>query len=303
MRRTNTVIITTSLLGSLGLISLGASAITPTAMAQSTPDIRPVLNEETGFWEAELPSEYQAHPAKVEILLPKDMPASDKRLPVLYILPVGGPPRAGGGLVEAKKADIANKYGVICVSPYFTSIPWIGNHVTDPKIQQESHMLNVVVPWIDGIYPTQADAEGRWLIGFSKSGWSACTLLMRHPDVFGYACAWDVPFMLNGEDNPKDWGPYGLSENFGTKEQMQMSLPTRLAQEHADRLKDRKRLVIGVGDFWKSQSMKYHEFLDNLGIPHVYRDDLVFKHAWETGWFGPMADDLVGIARLPRPAP
>ncbi len=258
--------------------------------------VDPVFNEQTGFWEFELASGYQSGPAKIGILLPDNISQRKHEFPILYILPVGGPNGAfGDGLMEAKKANLANKYEIICVRPYFTSVPWYGDHAIDPHKQHESYLIRQVIPVIDSLYPTEANAGGRWLIGFSKSGWGACTLLMRHPDVFGYAAAWDAPFMLNGDNSGKDWGPMGLRVNFGTKEQMQQFLPTRLA-ETSPWLKEKTRLVIGPGQYWKEQTTAYHEFLKKLDIPHIYRSDLVFKHRWDSGWFGPMAEDLVSVA-------
>lgn len=258
---------------------------------------KPLFNKENGFWEVELVSEYESEPTKVSILLPDNLPADGEKLPVLYILPVINKiGEYGDGLVEAKKADLSNKYRLICVRPCFTSIPWYGDHATNPKLRHESYILKRLVPFIDSLYPTQANAEGRWLLGFSKSGWGAFTLLMRNPDIFGYAAAWDVPFMLNGENNGKNWGPMGLKVNFGTKEQMQQSLPTKLAEKHSAWLSEKMRLVVGVGKYWESQSISYHNFLNDLKIPHVYRPDLVFEHRWDTGWFIPLVEDLTTIA-------
>ncbi len=258
---------------------------------------KPFFNKDEGFWEVELDSEYESGPTKVSILLPDNMPTNGEKLPVLYILPViikiG---EYGDGLIEAKKANLSNKYGIICVRPCFSSIPWYGDHATNPKIRHESYLLKLLVPLIDSLYPTQANAEGRWLLGFSKSGWGAFTLLMRNPDIFGYAAAWDVPFMLDGEDSSKNWGPMGLQVNFGTKEKMQQSLPTKLAEKHSAWLSEKIRLVVGVGKFWESQSIGYHNYLNELKIPHVYRPDLVFKHRWDTGWFTPLVEDLITIA-------
>ena len=177
-------------------------------------------------------------------------------------------------------------------------MPWYGNHVTDPKIRQEDHLVKTVVPFVDSIYPTQADAEGRWLVGFSKSGWGAFTLLVRNPKLFGYAAAWDVPFMIDGR--AKDWGPMGLSRVMGTPEQMQEFLPTKLATDRAAELKPRSRLVIGVGAHWKPQCIAFHDHLAKLEIPHACRDDLVFKHRWDTGWFVPMVEDLAKLARAEK---
>lgn len=257
----------------------------------------PKLNAATGFSEAMLPSEFQAGPTLVEILVPDRM-TEGVQYPVLYILPVGKPgPEFGSGLEEAKKADVANKLGVICVAPQFTLVPWYGNHATDPKIRQEEHILQRLIPFIDSHYPTQRNPEGRWLIGFSKSGWGAFTLLLRNPDVFGYAAAWDAPLMLTGDDGGKKWGPMGIEKVFGTKEAFQQFLPTRLAEQNALRLKQRPRLVLGVGSFWAAQGTKFHDALDRLGIPHVYRPDLLVPHRWDTGWFPPLVESLAKTAR------
>ena len=49
-------------------------------------------------------------------------------------------------------------------------------------------------------------------IGFSKSGWGAFSLLLRHPEVFGRAAAWDAPLMLEQPNR------YGMGAVFGSQE-------------------------------------------------------------------------------------
>ena len=279
------------------VIALTAALAFLTASALAKDAEAPKINPETGFIEVMLPSEFQAGPTLVEILVPDRMDAGVE-YPVLYILPVGKPgPEFGSGLEEAKKADIANKLGIICVAPQFTLVPWYGNHATDPEIRQEEHILKRLIPFIDTHYPTRKNPEGRWLIGFSKSGWGAFTLLLRNPDVFGYAAAWDAPLMLTGDDGGKKWGPMGIEKVFGTKEAFQQFLPTRLAGQNASRLKQRPRLVLGVGSTWSGQATKFHALLDQLGIPHVYLPDLFVPHRWDSGWFPPMVDALANTAR------
>lgn len=260
-----------------------------------------VLNAERGFWEYPLPSEFLSKPARVQVLLPDPLDPQ-KRYPVIYVLPVDSSAneRWGHGLDEARKADIANKFGVICVYPIIESgIPWYGNHATDKGNRQDDFIVRTLVPSIDARYPTKPDKEARWLIGFSKSGWGAYTLLLRNKETFGYASAWDAPFMLNGEDKGKGWGPLGLSENFGTAEAMKPNIPTKLAVENAAWLKQRNRLVLGVGIDWGEQCKQMHQLLEANAIPHVYRPDLLLKHEWKSGWFAPMAEELAKLARTP----
>lgn len=266
---------------------------------KASPEEEPALNPQNGFMESTLTTDFQAGPVLVQILAPDHLDPL-KKYPVLYILPVEGRGKSefGNGLAEAKKADIANKYGVICVYPSFTQVPWYGNHATDPAIQQEDYILRSLIPWVDGKFPTQNNAGGRWLLGFSKSGWGAFTLLFRHPDVFGFAAAWDVPFMLDGDNSGKDWGPMGLAKVMGTKENFQQHfVPVWLAAAKASTFNTKCRLALGVGDFWKEQMIKMHDHLDQLGIVHVYRPDLTVPHRWDSGWFVPMVEELVKIAK------
>jgi hypothetical protein len=101
--------------------------------------------------------------------------------------------------------------------------------------------------------------------------------------------------MIDGQ--AEDWGPMGLKKVYGTPAAMQQALPTTLAAAAAERLRDKPpRIVIGVGAFWKPQCLQYHAFLEQHAVPHHYRPDLTVKHRWDTGWFAPIADDLVRLA-------
>lgn len=281
---------------SLSLFLAAWLAAPSAASAQATPE--PAQKDATtGIWSYALPSEFQAGPTKVRVILPEPL-AAGKRYPVLYILPVEpeGSFRFGDGLDEARKLDLANKHQVICVAPSFKVVPWYGNHATDPKVRQEDFVVKSLVPDIDRRYATLADPEQRWLLGFSKSGWGACVLLLRHPTVFGYAATWDAPFLLNGDNHGKEWGPIGIKNVFGTKETFLAVLPPTLLDGEADALRPRRRLVVGVGVDWKSHVVGMHELLERKHIPHAYLPDLLVKHRWDTGWLGPVADQLVDLA-------
>lgn len=248
----------------------------------------------------DLPSPHQAGGTRVEVLLPDELEA-ERRYPVLYLLPVVGKGGTGkrpyGDPIALVRAAGIHRRGVICVFPGFSIAPWYGDHANDPQVAQERHLLETVLPFIDATYPTRPEAEGRWLLGFSKSGWGATTLLLRHPEAFGYAAVWDAPLMLDGSGD--DWGPMGLSRVFGTKDAMLTSLPTSLVRERADHLQDRPRLVLGVGHYWRAQTTRYHALLDEFQVPHVWRDDLTQAHRWDSGWLAPMAEALIAIATAP----
>jgi len=274
-----------------GLLLAMAAAIQAFAQA-------PVFKEQEGVWEFRVPSEYDGGDGVVHALLP-DTLEPGKTYPVMYILPVERKIDGtfGNGIQEARKADLANRFDIICVYPVFGKVPWYANHPTDPSIRQEDHLIKAVIPFVEKTWPVIQDKEARWLLGFSKSGWGAYNLLFRHPDVFGYAAAWDVPFMIDGED-PKDWGPMGIKHVMGTKEHFQANyVPTKLATAARDRLTDKTRLVLGLGKFWAGQTRKMDAHLTQLGIPHSYLTEYLGKHHWESGWFPPVAEELIRVAR------
>ena len=186
--------------------------------------------------------------------------------------------RFGDGLIEVKKHDLHNKHGVIFVAPTFSHWPWYADHPTDKAIRQESYFISVVLPFIEKTYPVQANAEGRLLLGFSKSGWGAWSLLLRHPDVFGRAAAWDAPMMM---DRP---GKYGTSAIFGDKEHFEAYRITDLLRENGKTLgKDKRLMLTGYGIFHHDHE-RVHGLLNELTIPHDYRDGPQRKHDWHSGW-------------------
>src|SRR5690349_8123255 len=99
-----------------------------------------VDSEEPAIITKMVESPYQPEVVPIEVLLPDSLDPA-RSYPVLYILPVapGTTSRWGSGIREAAKADIANRYGVICVAPAFAATPWFADHPSDPALQQESH--------------------------------------------------------------------------------------------------------------------------------------------------------------------
>ena len=199
---------------------------------------------------------------------------------MVYVLPVeaGTESRYGDGLKEVKKLDLHNKFAAVFVAPTFSHLPWYADHPTKPEVRQESYFLKVVVPFIDKTYPVRAEAEGRLLLGFSKSGWGAWSLLLRRPDLFGKAAAWDAPLMM---DTP---GKYGSGDVFGTEANFEGYRVGKLLEDKADQFQKGKRLILlGYGNF-RAEHEKAHALMDKLKVAHEYRDGPARKHDWHSGW-------------------
>jgi S-formylglutathione hydrolase FrmB len=232
-----------------------------------------------GFLVHEVHSSYQSGTTQVRVLLPSPVDLQ-REYPVVYVLPVeaGNESRYGDGLLEVKQQELHRKLQAVFVAPTFSHLPWYADHPTDPEIRQETYFLQVVAPMVEKNYPVQRGGQGRYLLGFSKSGWGAFSLLLRHPDQFARAAAWDAPLMM---EQP---GRYGSGENFGPPQNFDAYQVSDLIKTRAELLRGGNRLVLmGYGNF-RSQHEQAHAQLTELKIPHDYRDGPARKHDWHSGW-------------------
>ncbi|HVX61953.1 MAG TPA: alpha/beta hydrolase-fold protein, partial [Pirellulales bacterium] len=208
----------------LAIVSLACPAVAD----DSKTTVSAASQDEHGFLIHAVQSPYQAGETQIRILLPDAIDATAK-YPVVYVLPVEAKNehRYGDGLLEIKRRQLHNKHQAIFVAPTFSHLPWYADHPTDPEIRQETYFLQVVVPFIDKTYPVVAEAKGRYLLGFSKSGWGAWNLLLRHSDTFGKASAWDAPLMM------ERLGKYGTTGILATQENFEPHRLDKLLRAHA----------------------------------------------------------------------
>lgn len=270
-----------------------AAAAEPQSMASS------VSTDERGWLVHPVLSPYQSGPTAIRVLLPKRLDP-DRRYPVVYVLPVEPreETRYGDGLLEVHQHDLHNEHQAIFVGPTFSDWPWYADHPTDDALRQETYFLNVVLPFVERTYPVSRTPRGRLLLGFSKSGWGAWSLLLRHPDTFGFAAAWDAPLMMT------EVGSYGTGSIFGTQARFENYRPADLLRAKAAILRHDQRLILaGYGNF-RQHHQQAHALLEDLAIPHEYRDGPQRKHDWHSGWVAEAVQSLFEAASPPvsRPA-
>lgn len=259
----------------------------------ASADERPVtisdgLREKDGTIKHTVTSPWQAGTTEIRVLTPSRLEAG-RRYPVVYLLPVEAnrETRYGDGMTEVQKLGLADKSGAVFVAPTFSHLPWYADHPQDPEIRQESYFLNVVLPAVEERYPVSATARDRLLLGYSKSGWGAWSLLLRHPDLFGRAAAWDAP--LNKEQ-PDQFGMQGI---FATEENFRKYHVSRLLAQQAGELRKSSRLILlGYGGF-RQHHQEIEALLNELEIPHIYRDGPLRKHDWHSGWVTEAAELLL----------
>jgi hypothetical protein len=249
------------------------------AMAEEVTTISPATADADGALVHQIKSIHQAGPTELRMLLPND-PKPDERFPVVFVLPVeaGRGIHYGDGLAEVRKHDLHNKHRAIFAAPTFFHLPWYIDHATDPKLKQETYFIEDVVPFVLKTYPVIEDRSGHLLLGFSKSGWGAVSLLLRHPDLFERTAAWDAPFMMH------QLGKYGTTPIFGSEAVLdEYELPVAIKNRAEPELLENRLIVTGYGGF-RSEHEKFHALLEARGIEHVYLDGPKRKHDWHSGW-------------------
>ena len=131
----------------------------------------------------------------------------------------------------------------------------------------------------------------RLLLGFSKSGWGAFSLILRHPDLFRAAAAWDAPLMKEKPDQ------FGMDAAFATQENFERYQFSRLPREKAGTFRASKRLAhLGYGSF-RDHHQRAQKLFEELKIPVEYKDGPERKHVWESGW---VADAVAALDAMSR---
>jgi hypothetical protein len=276
-----------ALLAMLPCLGLAAPQVAETSIGEAAPD-------GAGFLVYPVRSPFEAGTTTIRVLLPDSLDPA-KSYPVVYVLPVeaGDEHKYGDGLLEAKRDDLQNKYRAIFVAPTFSRLPWYADHPTDPEIRQESYFLKVVLPLVEKTYPARHDAGGRLLVGFSKSGWGAFSLLLRHPDQFAKAAAWDAPLMM---DAP---GKFGSGQIFGTAQNFEHYRISHLLEQRAALGPGKRLILLGYGNF-RNDCLGADALMRSLKIEHAFRDGPRRAHTWSSGWL-PEAVQLLFAGAAPDP--
>lgn len=214
---------------------------------------------------------------------------------ILYLLP-STPElshRSGDGLDEVLAHDLHNRYGFVAVAPTYSDWPWMTDLPDNKMFQQVLYFLEDVVGFIDTKYPQSS----RLLIGYSKGGSAALQLLLRYPELFRAAAAFDSPIM---KEQPDQWEmPYFWPnpEHF-----QDFAIPHLLKVRGRD-LGDEPRIALfGYGNFgrnapdWTYDHLSAgHALLNDLGIPHIYDNHAHREHRWDSGW---LPEAVGALARM-----
>lgn len=242
--------------------------------------------DDHGFRTHSLPSPHQLRETTLRVLLPENFETT-KPYQVLYVLPVheAGVRGHGDGLLEVKKHGYHNRHQLICVAPEFTSKPWYSDHDLKPQKHDESHLLKTVIPFVERNYPVQLGAEGRLLIGFSKSGWGALALLLRNPELFSRAAGWDIGIRVDTGPIEEKERTERIAREWGTLKNFNANRISNLVKTRGKELGKETRLFYFSTEGKRAMGgVEIHRLLVEQGIPHRYVMEPYRKHSWDSGW-------------------
>jgi len=216
---------------------------------------------------------------------------------ILYVLPVEIGVTSlsslySDGLEELRLLDVPNRFNMTLIAPSFNYEPWYGDNPLDSTKRMESFIINDLLPWGD-TFVQSASIPQRLLIGFSKSGNGVLDLILRHPDVFSAAAAWDAPAV-----QIKDISAFcGLPLNFGNQATYnQYYIPT-LFTNNAQAFQTRNRLWIsGDQSAWTSDMVKLEQQLAAASILHTWVQGGPRAHSWHSGWLDGAVSSLAGYS-------
>lgn len=237
----------------------------------------------------EIRSPLQTTETQLRIIQPGN--SSGARPKVVYVLPVeaGQASDWGDPRTEILRHRLADRYNACFVLPTFADLPWYADHPSRSELQQETYFIEHILPLVQHLLPDASDdSDDRSLLGFSKSGWGAWSLLLRHPHLFGKAAAWDAPLMMSAP------GKYGSGPIFGTPDNFEQYQLSRLVAQFARNPHAPGRLVhAGFGNF-ESHHLQMQSLLVDLKLQPVYLAGPQREHHWESGWLPQLVEALLG---------
>jgi hypothetical protein len=219
-------------------------------------------------------------PHTLRVLRPTN-PAAGVAHNFVYTLPVEvqGGTTYGDGLDTLRALNAANQYNLTIIEPSFGAPPWYANNPTDSNLQYETFMASDLQPWVKANLATTA-IEQHWLLGFSKSGLGAIDLLLKHPDLFTLAAAWDFPADMS------TYNAYDAAQNYGSDANFQANY--RLSGTFVDAYKTpfltQNRIWIdGYADF-RVDVEDFDTLLTSHGMLHTTAPEVQRTHLWSSGW-------------------
>ena len=200
------------------------------------------------------------------------------------------------GLEELRLLDVQDRFNLTLIAPSFNYEPWYGDNVTDETFWMESFIIRELVPFGDS-FATDGQIPQRFVIGFSKSGNGALFLILRHPNVFSEAAAWDAPAQLSNTSTFS-----ALPMNFGTQANFNLyNIPSLVASNAAPFTQINRLWTSGDQSIWTADMVQLNSQMMAASMLHTWVAGGVRQHGWGSGWLDGAVTSLDANATLTSP--
>jgi enterochelin esterase-like enzyme len=216
------------------------------------------------------------------IYLPPDYVASpDKRYPVIYYLHGRGGNESSnlaafglldGAIKEKKVPSIIYVHAMAGRNSGYVDAP-------DGSVMGETAVIKELIPHVDKAYRTIAKKEGRAVEGFSKGGQGALLFAFKYPEMFcsviGYAAG-----LATGAELQKELPAVFKQMHNDDVAQFDSTSAWFFAKKNEEKLKKEIAIsiVLGDKDTHLERNRRMHKLLEDLKVPHEYRELAGFDH-------------------------
>ena len=210
------------------------------------------------------------------IYLPPEYASSpDKRYPVIYYLHGRGG-NESSNLAAFGLLDTAIKDGKVPPIIYVHAMGGRNSGYVDApdgSVMGETAIIKELIPHIDATYRTIAKKEGRAIEGFSKGGQGAILFAFKFPEMFcsviGYGAG-----LASGAELKKELPAVFKQMHNDDIAQFDATSAWAFVKTNADKLRTGIAIDLTLGDKdpHLARNRHMHAVLDELKIPHVYRE-------------------------------
>jgi len=208
-----------------------------------------------------LPAEYSENPAK--------------RYPVLYYLHGrGGTESSNLGAITL--LDGAIRDGKVPPMIYVHAMGGRNSGYVDApdgSVMGETAIIRELIPHIDATYRTIARKEGRAVEGFSKGGQGALLFAFKFPELFSSVIGYGAG-LASGAELQKELPAVFKQMHNDDVAQFDATSAWAFVRKNAEKLRKDLGISLALGD--KDQHLdrnrRMHKLLDELEIPHLYKE-------------------------------
>lgn len=193
-----------------------------------------------------------------------------------------------------KTAGLHNTHDMIFVSysSHTSSSPW-GGARSNGRYDNHRILLSLADA-ARKFFNLSTNRNDRYLLGYSKGGFAAYSVMIKSPGTFKAAAAWDVPWTQSYASMSS--AGFGVDLQFGDEATFLQYQPYNILPSNLSSVNDKKRLVIGAGSTFTSQTAPMVSLMQSNGIEFDEIAGLTgVTHNADAAWITPMLQAMLDL--------